>query len=142
MEIKDLQGFCSELFTVQAELDDLNNTKSKLNEQAVELKKKILATLESNDLTNFDAGPEVGKVARVERRSVRIVDKYAFMDWLDRKGVLREMLTVAAPRANKIYNDAFDLAKENKDVSFLQDGIPGLSEPSVFIDIRKTKPKK
>lgn len=139
MEIAELKNTCVKIFELMGEIEDLDTEKKKINGKITELKKKALVELEKNELKNFDSG--VGKISRIERRSVKIEDKYVFMDWLDNKGELREYLTVSAATAKKIYEEEFENAKENKNLDFLKDGIPGLSQPSIFVDIRMTKRK-
>jgi len=139
MEISELKKICERIAELRGLIDALDNEKKIYNGEVTELKRKAIDELEKHELKNFDAG--LIKISRTERRTVKVLDKYQFMDWLDGAGSLRDYLTVSVATASKIYNEHFEEAKDKKDVEFLQNGIPGLSEPNVFVDVRITKGK-
>lgn len=137
MQISELNNLCIQISELQAKIDEVTRQKTELTTQLDELKARVMVELEKNDLKSFDS--PVNKITRAEYRSVKILDKYAFMDWLEARGELKEALNVNVKTAQKIYSEAFERAKEKQDVEFLKNGIAGLSEPSVYNTIRITK---
>ena len=59
----------------------------------------------------------------------------------DQKGILKESLNVPAQTVTRIYNEEYEHALVNKNIDFLTKGIPGLGEPSVYVDIRILRKK-
>lgn len=140
MEIKELQDICEEIFTLKAEIDELDKQKTEKNKRIMELKALSVKQFEAHGLTKFDSG--FGTITRKERKTVKIEDRNLFLNFLEEKGVLRDSFNVTAAKATTIYNEYFEEAKEKQDVDFIMNGIPGLSDPSTFVDISINKPRK
>ena len=88
-----------------------------------------MVELDKNDMKSFVTGNM--RLTKVEKNSVKILDKNLFMNWLEEKGVLRDSLNVSAAKATQIWNEEFEIAKENNNTLIITDGIPGLSDPEV-----------
>jgi len=128
MELESFKGLMSDMFAIKEKLTELDGEKKELTAELNKMKAVAMVALAENDMKTFKAGGMA--LTAVDKKSVRILDKNLLMDWLDEKGILRDSLNVSAAKATSIWNEEFELAKINKDVSFLTgDGIPGLSEP-------------
>jgi len=134
MEVSKLQGLCAEMLFIKSEIEMLDAKKKDFNEVLTKLKAEAVEHLEQHDLKSFDHGG--GKIGITERRSVKMEDKYMFFKWLTERGMLEEVVNVASPRLNKIYKDELAAAQDNSDIDFLTNGLPGVSAPNVFTDIR------
>lgn len=139
MEISELKKVCEGIFKLKDEIEVLQEEVKQKNIELMNLKKIALTELEKNEIQSFDSG--FGKISKLERRSVKCIDKYEFMDWLDQKGILKESLNVPAQTVTRIYNEEYEHALVNKNIDFLTKGIPGLGEPSVYVDIRILRKK-
>jgi len=136
MEIQDLKDKCARLFEVRAKIDEINDVKKSFTAEKKELDALILSYLQENKLKNFDTG--FGKVSSVAKRSVKILDRHEFTEYLKAQGTYEDTVNFPAPSINRIYREAFDVAQLEGDVEFLANGIPGLSEPSIFETISVT----
>ncbi len=134
MEIDGLKQLCFEINEAKKEHNLLKDKAAEVYKVVKEKSKKALDILEAHELQNFDTG--AGKIIKVTKRSVGIADKNAFYAWLKEHGWFEDTVTISAATATKIYNEEFADAQERKDSSFLREGIPGLTEPSNFIDIQ------
>lgn len=134
MEIRALQKLCLECKDIDVELDKVKEKSKELNVQKSELRKQILEHLEENGLERFDFGD--GKVSISSRRSVKLEDKYKFFGWLQEQGIFEDVITIHSATLNALYNKEYERAQESGDLTMLTDGLPGLSEPSVFRDIK------
>ena len=132
--LKRLQELCFACREVDVELDKLKEQSKELNADKAELRKQILEYLDDNSLTRFDFGD--GKVSVSERASVKLADKFKFFDWLKGQGTFEDVATVHSATLNSIYKKEKEQAIEEGRIEFLAEGLPGLSEPQVFRDIR------
>ena len=137
MEVAALQILCQEMLKTKSVIKEYKDEITLLNGQLSKLKAEALAHLEKHELKGFDHG--FGKISITEKRSVKILDKYKFFDWLKSKNMFDDEISVPAATATRIYNEEYERAEDAADVSFLTDGIDGLSKPSVFRDIRFLK---
>lgn len=134
MQIDELQRLCFEVQDIDVELEKLKDQTSDLNTEKTKLKKEILAHLEKHDLKNFNFGN--GKVGISEERSVKMVDKYVFFQWLKERNMFEDIVSVNAQTLKSIYKKEFEKAKEEGDLEFLEKGLPGVSKPSVFNNLK------
>lgn len=133
MHISEFKEFCIKMFALKNECSELGKVKAEKEKELKKMKSQCVEFLEAEGLQNFDTGE--GKVIKTTRRQVKILDKHQFYDWLKSKGRFEDTVTISVATATKLFNEEFDIAKENKDTSFLSDGIPGLSEPNNFVDV-------
>ncbi|MCP3684519.1 MAG: hypothetical protein GY861_17780 [bacterium] len=136
MEVSKLQEICNRMLEIKEVIAEYDAEKKLLNAELTELKLEMVEHLDEHGLRSFDHGN--GKISLTERRSVKMVDKYKFFEWLKRRGELEEVVSVAAPRLNKIYKDELEAAIEDGNVDFLEKGLEefGVSKPNVYRDIR------
>ena len=137
MEINELQELCKKMLEIKETIKEYKDETALLNGQLSKLKAEAIEHLEKHDLKNFDHGH--GKIIIAEKRSVKILDKFKFYEWLKKKEIFMEEITVSAATATRIYNEEHERAQDSGDVSFLTEGIDGLSEPNTFRDIRFLK---
>ena len=137
MDIKDLQALCERMNMVRQQIDDIKEDKKKLEAELATMKKEAVEHLDAHGLKNFDHGQ--GKISINERKSVSIQDKHVLFNWLKEQNIFEDMVTISAPTANKLYKEELEKATEAGDVDFLTQGIPGLSSPNTFRDIRFLK---
>ena len=139
MEVKELQQLCERMIKIKETVKEYDDEKKLLNAELSKLKLEAVEHLEEHGLKGFDHGH--GKISIAERRSVKMVDKYKFFNWLKGMDKLEDVATINAATLNKIYKDEFEMAVENGDVDFLEHGLEkyGVSKPSVFRDIRFLK---
>ena len=123
----------SDMVELNEKLGQLDKRKKDINETLTQMKEVAMCALAENDMKTFKTGGMA--ITKVDKKSVRILDKNLFMNWLEEKGILRDSLTVSAAKATTIWNEEFEIAQENKDISFLTEGIDGLSEPETFSTI-------
>lgn len=135
--IADLQNVCLEMKELRNQIDRLEDQKKEFNEKLTNLKSIAVGMLENHGLNNFNYGE--GKISITERKSVKIEDKYKLFDWLKAQGTFEDVISVNAQKANSIYKEEFEAAQERGDIEFLTQGIPGLSQPTTFRDIRFLK---
>lgn len=140
VKVSELQDLCEEVFKLKKQVEDLDEQKKTLNKRIIELKSELVKHFEAHDLERFDSG--FGTITRKVRRSVKIEDRNAFFDFLESKNLLRDSLNVTAARATTIYNELYERAEQEKDFDFITSGIPGISEPSLFVDVSINKPRK
>lgn len=133
MELNEFKQYCLDMKALQNKHKELKKQAAEIDKEFREMKAKALEILEAHGLQNFDTGQ--GKIIKTTRRSVSITDKNAFWSWLKDEGIFEDNCTISASVATKLYNEEFEKAKEAKDVEFLKQGIPGLSEPNNFDDI-------
>ena len=134
MEIKNLQALCLACKDIDSELEEIKERSKKLNEEKSEIRKQILEHLEEHGLTRFDFGD--GKVSISERHSVSLRDKFEFFEWLKAQGTFEDVVTVHSATLNSIYKKEREKAEDEGNVDFITNGLPGLSEPSTFRDIK------
>lgn len=134
MELSDLKSLCLEMNLIREKIKHLDEQKKSYNEKLTELKLQAVETLDQQEIGSFDFGD--GKISITEKRSVKMLDKFVFFDWLKERGTFEDIVSINSQTLNKIYRDEFALAQESGDVEFLANGIPGLSEPNTFRDIR------
>jgi len=103
-------------------------------------KSKIVDVLKAHDLKVFDTGQ--GKATLKEHRSLKIVDKERFYDYLVETDRFRDYANVTATKAASVFKDDMAVAIEDKDVQFLKNGVPGLEQSGVFEDVSLTGFKK
>jgi len=139
MEVSELNKICENIFKKKDEIEELQDLVKEKNLELMNLKKIVLTELEKNEMQSFNSS--LGKISKLERRSVKCIDKYEFMDWLEQQGILKETLSVPAQTVTKIYNQEYEAALEAKNIDFLTKGIPGLGEPSVYVDVRMLRRK-
>jgi len=137
MSLSELQGLCQKMLEIKDTIKEYKDETSLLNGQLSKLKAEAIEHLEKHDLKNFDHG--AGKIIISNKKSVKILDKYKFFDWLKSKDMFEDIISVPAATATRIYNEEYDRAKDSGDIDFLTEGIDGLSEPNVFTDIRFLK---
>ena len=135
--IETLQKLCFECKDIDIELKKLKDKSAELNDEKTQLRKQILEHLEEHDLKRFDFGD--GKVTIAEKTSVKMRDKFKFFDWLREKGIFEDIVSVNAMTLNKIYREEKEKAIDEGDASFIIEGLPGLSEPQTFRDLRFLK---
>ena len=133
MELSEFSEHCFQMNALKKEHKRLKELAAEVWEDFLEMKSEALTVLEDNKLQNYDTG--VGKISIKTKRSVSILDKVEFWDHLKSKNIFEDLVTISSATATKFYDAEFEEAKENKDVAFLRDGIPGLSEPKKFTDI-------
>ena len=137
MEIEKLQELCKNLLKVKGAIDKLKEEKTELEKEFAAMKAEAVEHLEEHGLKNFDHG--MGKISIMETKSVKMLDKYVFFEWLKEKGTFEDVVSVNAMTLKSLYKQELELAIERQDVNFLQDGLPGVSEPSTFRSIKFLK---
>lgn len=133
MEVTELQKLTEELFRLKAMNDELT-AQIKINSGLMNgLKAIAMVELEKANMNNFRSGNML--ISKSDKKSVKILDKNLLLNYLEEKGILRDSFNVTAAKATTIWNEEYELAKDNNDLDFILNGIPGLSEPETFTTI-------
>lgn len=133
MELTELQKLTEELFRLKGLNDELT-AQIKINSGLMnELKTIAMVELDKAKMKNFRSGNML--ISKTDKKSVKILDKNLLLNYLEEKGILRDSFNVTAVAATKIWNQEYELAKENEDLDFILNGVPGLSEPSTHTTI-------
>jgi len=133
MEITKLQEMIDKMGELRDVIDMQTEETKKLNKELTKLKTECVEHLDAHGLRRFDGDSHM--VYITEKRSLKIEDKFAFYEWLKDRDIFEQVVTVSSAKLPSIYDEELELAKENGDLGFIKDGIPGLSEPSVFKSI-------
>lgn len=139
MEIEDLKEFCKKMKEVKEQLAVMKKQKTELENEYKRMKAQAVAHLDEHKLDGFNFGE--GKISITTRRSVSMIDKYKFFDWLKAKGKFEENISINSGKLNTIYNEELVAAEESGDLDFIVNGLTkhGLSKPNVFRDVRILK---
>ena len=133
MELDELKNICKKMFEIKTKLSELEETKKSLTLELNDYKRQVMIELEKNDMKNFKSGGM--QLIKVDKKSVKIEDREAFLDWLESRGVLRDALNVTAATATQIYKEEYERAQDDGNMVFIMEGIPGLSDPETFSTI-------
>lgn len=133
MEITELRAVTEEMFQLKAMNMVLDESKKKNTIRLNELKAIAMVELDKANMINFRSGNML--IIKTDKKSVKILDKNLLLDYLEEKGILRDSFNVTVATATTIWNQEYELAKETKDLDFVINGIPGLSDPETFTTI-------
>ena len=134
MQIEEMKKLTGEMFELKRAIDDLDKHKKELKTELDLKKSVVMSALEAGEMKSFVTGKM--RCTKVDKRSVKVLDRNLFLNWLETRGELRDSLNVTAATANKIYNTELEIAQEQNDLTIIVDGIPGLSEPETFSTIQ------
>ena len=81
--LKGLKDLCRQAYTLKSEINDIDDKRKELNEKLTEIKGKISAFLEENNLPNFRS--EYGLVTTIHKTSAKIDNKEALFNYLKEK---------------------------------------------------------
>ena len=137
MEVSKLQELCAEMLDLKAQALEFENKRKEINKQIMALEFEAIEHLEAHGLKRFDHGN--GKIGTEAKRSVKLEDKYLFFEWLKERDRFDGLITVHSGKVNEIYKKELEVAKDNNDIEFLTNGIPGLSKPSTITKIKYYK---
>ena len=130
MDVQELQSICRKMLDIRKTIKEYTDETKMLNGQLTKLKTEVIEYLEGQGLKNFNHGD--GKISVVDKRAVKILDKFKFYEWLKARGSFEETVSITAAKATEIYNEEWEAAQAEGDIDFLTKGIDGLSEPNVF----------
>ena len=128
MELDAFKKLTDAMFLLKEKIEGLDKNKKEITSELNKMKAIAMVELDKNDMKTFKVGDCA--LTKVDKKSVKVTDMNLFMNWLEQRGELRNSLTVSAAKATTIWNEEFEIAKENKDIDFLTKGVPGLSEPA------------
>ena len=94
MQVKELQAVCLQMKSINKQIKELDDKKKDLNLELSTLKASVVEHLDKLEIKSFDFGE--GKVTIVERRSVKMLDKFQFFEWLKTKGTFEDIVSVNA----------------------------------------------
>lgn len=137
-------GDLRELLKLAAELkEDLSDKKAALGilQKAYdEVCDKILRTMELLELTKVNAH---GFTFYTHTESSVTTpktpeEKKALFDWLQKEGIFYEFASINSQSLNKLYRDK---AEEAEKMGVLDYRIPGIGEPTTYVDLRMRRGK-
>jgi len=137
ISVSNLKDICIEMKNIREKIKNLDSEKKELNAQLSKLKAQTVEHLDEHEINNFDFGD--GKVSITEKRTVKMLDKFEFFKWLKERETFEDVVSVNAQTLNSIYRDEYERAQDEGNVDFLTEGLPGVSAPNVFRDIRFLK---
>lgn len=129
-DLKKLNELCDSLAETREKKARLNAQIKELNEAEERDESKILEMLEAAELDSFDGTK--GKVSIVNRFTVRvpqsITDKQALFDYLKKRKIFFELVSVNSQTLNSFYKKEMEIAQSEGNTEFK---IPGVGEPGV-----------
>ena len=131
IKLKEFKDYCLEMFTQKKLCDEMKAALTIENKKLEGMKAKTVEYLEEHDLNNFDTG--VGKISKMIKSSVKIIDKPALFEYLKQTGVLEDLATINFQTLNAFYKEKNEQACNEGNFSFKLDGV---SEPSLFTTIQ------
>ena len=127
MDLSDLKVLCFQIKEQKRVVEELDKKKKEENKKLEAMKAEVLAHLEKHELKNFDFGE--GKVISVDKFNVKLLDKYAFADYLKKQGRFDSLYTFNYQTVNSFYKEEMEKAIEDNNSDFKVDG---LSEPTLY----------
>ena len=142
ISVNEFDAIIAEIFERKAEIEDDKEKLTEKQNKLDQLKAKIVLALKETDRDSFKS--PYGTVTISERWRVSLpsedVDKAALFKHLEERGISMKYLTVNSNSLNSLYMADWEAAKiagEGMDFK-----MPGVSEPTLFEDLRITKSKK
>lgn len=129
-DLKQLNTLCDSLAETREKKARLNAQLKELNEAEERDETKILEMLEAAELDSFDGTK--GKVSIVNRFTVRVPqsidDKQKLFDYLKKRKIFFELVSVNSQTLNSFYKKEMEIAAGEGNTDFK---IPGVGEPGV-----------
>lgn len=135
--VEDFETTCRQLLELRDSYDFKKNELKRVDEQIMEVERKLQAMLEAEDKTKYVS--EVGTVYTSVHESVAVPKgeaRAAFFSYLKEQGIYDEVVTVNSQWLNGYFRKEKEAAIEKGDILFQ---IPGLENPhaQVRLSFRK-----
>ena len=128
--VDEFKQYCLKMFEQRKKCERMKDELKVENKYLEGMKKQVLEYLSHFELDNFDTG--LGKVSSVNKTSVKVVDKTALKEYMEREGIFEDMFTFNSNTINAFYKSELEKAIEEGNDEF---EIDGLSEPSIHTTI-------
>lgn len=138
ISIPEFTSLIEQAYILKRQVDALESQKEKTQEQLNNVNHKILDVLSKTNQTSFKTVH--GTVVRNKRFSVRHpsdpAKKDAFFNYLQERGIFKNMVSVNSQTLSSWYRQELDAAVERGEVEF---SVPGLDTPTYveYITLRK-----
>ena len=129
--VAELSNACEQMYTLKAEIKDLEELIKAKQEIYSDIERRVLATFEANNLSNFECAS--GKVIRSNRVTVKQPAtpeaKAEFFAYLKGKGIFEEMVSVNSKTLSAYVKREIEQAELDGKMGFVP---PGLEAPARF----------